>query len=199
MGFATRTATGLCAVALAIALGGCGAGQIAQTAEQVSTSGGAVGQAGSILVRDAQFTFDGPIPGDAVYQPGDDATLQVTIVNEARDADRLIDVRSPVAASSRIVGEARVPGGQTLTTGYDQPVAQVAMPYANPIDITLLGLTEPIRAGLSYPVVFVFDRAGQVQVQVPVENPEQLPPRAREPEPEQRTLETGPDLVEVPG
>lgn len=198
MGIGTRTATGLCAAALAVVLGGCGAGQVAQTAEQVGTSGGAAGQVGALLVRDAQFTYDGPIPGDAVYQPGDDAVLQVTIVNEGRDADRLIGVRSPVATSSRIVGEARVPGGQTLTAGYDQPLAQVTLPYAEAIDIVLLGLTEPIRAGLSYPVVFVFERAGEVQVGVPVENPEQLPPRAREPEPDDRTLETGPDLVEVP-
>lgn len=186
------------ALALAVALGGCGAGQVAQTAEQVSASGGAMGQAGQMLIRDAQFTYDGPIPGDAVYQPGDDAPLQVTIVNDGRDPDRLVDVRSPVAASGRIVGDSRVPGRQTLTAGYDQPVAQVALPPAAVVDIALLGITEPVRAGLTYPVVFRFERAGEVRVEVPVENPEQLPPRAREPEPEQRTLETGPELVEVP-
>ncbi|MHA6782151.1 hypothetical protein ACVGOW_14355 [Pseudonocardia saturnea] len=46
--------------------------------------------------------------------------------------------------------------------------------------------------------MFVFERAGELRVEVPVENPEQLPPRAREPDPEPRTLETGPELVEVP-
>lgn len=198
MGIGTRTGAAVGTLALTIVLGGCGAGQVAQTAEQVSTSGGAVGQAGSILVRDAQFTYDGPIPGDAVYLPGDDAMLQVTIVNEGRDADRLTAVSSPVATSGEIVGETRLPGDQTLTAGYDQPVAQVQLPYANPVDISLLGITEPIRAGKTYPVVFTFERAGDVRVQVPVENPEQLPPRARDPEPEQRTLETGPELVEVP-
>lgn len=193
-----RTRTGAAVGALALLLTGCGAGQIAQTAEQVSTGGGAAAQAGSILVRDAQFTYDGPVPGDAVYRPGDDATLQVTIVNEGRGADTLISVSSPVAGSGRIVGDARVPGDQTLTAGYDQPIAQVTLPYANAVDISLLGITEPIRAGMTYPVVFTFERAGEVQVEVPVENPEMLPPRAREPEPEQRTLETGPELVEVP-
>lgn len=198
MGIGTRVGAAAGALALAAALGGCGTGQVAQTAEQVSTSGGAVGQSGSILVRDAQFTYDGPVPGDAVYQPGDDAVMQVTIVNEGRDADTLTAVRSPVATSGQIVGEARVPGDQTLTAGYDQPIAQVTLPYANAVDISLLGITEPIRAGMTYPVVFTFERAGEVRVEVPVENPEMLPPRAREPEPEQRTLETGPELVEVP-
>lgn len=193
-----RTARAIGGLGLVVALGGCGAGQVAQTAEQVTATGGASGRAGTVLVRDAQFTYDGPIPGDAVYRPGDDAALQVTIVNEGRDGDRLVGVRSPVATSGEIVGDAAVPGGQTLTAGYDQPVAQVTPPYANPVDIALLGITEPIRAGLSYPVVFVFERAGELRVEVPVENPEQLPPRAREPEPEPRTLETGPELVEVP-
>lgn len=196
IGITAGTAIG--GFALAIALGGCGAGQVAQTAEQVTATGGASGQVGAVLVRDAQFTYDGPISGNEVYRPGDDAVMQVTIVNEGRAGDRLVEVRSPVAASGRIVGEARVPGGQTLTAGYDQPVAQVTVPPAGSVDIALLGITEPIRAAMTYPVVFVFERAGELRVQVPVENPEQLPPRAREPEPEHRTLETGPELVEVP-
>ncbi|WP_300014444.1 hypothetical protein [Pseudonocardia sp.] len=102
---------------------------------------------GSILVRDAQFTHDGPILGDAVYQPGDVASLQVTIVYEGRDADWLASISSAVATAGEIVGETHLPGGQTLTAGYDQPIVRVQPPNANAVDIHLLGITEPIRAG----------------------------------------------------
>lgn len=193
-------------LALTAALSGCGAGQEAQTANQVTASGGAAGQVGSIQVRDAHIAWVGPVPGDTVYEPGDDAALQVTIVNDATTtvddalaADTLVAVSSPIAGSGRIVGDARIPNGQVLTAGYDQPIASITVPGARAVDIILVGLSEPVRAGLTYPVVFTFARAGELRLQVPVENPEVLPPRARDAEPgEPRTLETGSDVVEVP-
>lgn len=136
--------------ALLIALGGCGAGQVAATAEQGRRVGRGVGRAGSVLLRDAQITYAGAFPGDTVYEPGDDAVLQVTIVNEGRDADRLVGVRSPIAT------------------------------------------------GMTYPVVFDFETAGERRVGLPVEYPQRLPPRASKPDPDERALETGPELVEVP-
>jgi hypothetical protein len=99
-------------VALAGVLGGCGAGQQAQTVE-VTATGGVGGQVESIIVRDAKVTYDGPVRGNEVYAPGDTAPLQVTIINDAtttRDdaiaADRLIAVSSPIATAGRISGEA---------------------------------------------------------------------------------------------
>lgn len=171
------------AVALAVLLTGCGAGQAAQTAAQATNSGGANGQVGQIHVEDAQITYAGPVPEPEVYLPGEDAALQVTIVNTGDGADRLIGVSSPVATSVRVVGETRMPGGQTLTAGYEDPAASITLPYANAIDITLVGLTTRLRAGLTYPVTFTFERAGEISLDVPIENPEVLPPRARGGEP----------------
>jgi copper(I)-binding protein len=191
------TATGA-ALALAVALAGCGAGQQAQTSNQVTTSGGAEARAGSILVRDVAFTFDGPVVGDAVYRPGDDAPLQLTIVNDGTDDDRLVGMRSPVATSVRVTGVTRVPGGQVLTAGYDGPVSSIELPGTAELEVTLVSLTSPLRAALSYPVVLTFERAGDVRIEVPVENPEALPPRAADAEPDEvRTLETGPEVDPV--
>lgn len=187
------------AVAAAVTLGGCGAGQVAQTANQVTTSGGALGSAGPMLVRDAQITWTDPVPEGSVYEPGEDAPLQVTIVNTGRDGDRLVAVSSPVATSGEITGDAAVPGEQVLVAGYDDPVSSIAVPGATAIDITLVGITDPVRAGLTYPVVFTFERAGDLRVELPVEYADVLPPRAREPEPEQEVLDTGPEIIEVPG
>jgi hypothetical protein len=69
--------------------------------------------------------------------------------------------------------------GPVLTAGYEDPVASIAKPDTKTIDAALVGLTEPVRAGLTYPVVFAFERAGELRLEVPVENPEALPPPAR--------------------
>ena len=54
---------------------------------------------GSVLVRDAKIVFAGPVAAGAVYQPGDDAPLQLTVVNEGTAADKLVAARSPIAAA----------------------------------------------------------------------------------------------------
>jgi hypothetical protein len=176
----------IAAAALVVTLSGCGAGQIAQTVE-VTATGGVGGQIGSIVVRDVQITYDRPVPGDAVYQPGQSAPLQLTIINDAtvtvdddRAPDRLIAVSSPIATAGRITGDASIPDGHVLTAGYNEPVSSIVLPQTTAVDITLEGLTEPIRAGLTYPVVLTFERAGELRLEVPVENPDILPPRARE-------------------
>lgn len=156
---------------------GCGAGQRASTADQITGTGGAYGQTGEVSVLDAQFVFDGPIAGDEVYRPGADVPLQLTIVNAGATDDRLLEVSSPVAASARITGDPRIPGGQALTAGYVEPVASVETRNARAIGITLVGLTEPVRAGLTYPVTFTFEDGGSLTLSLPVENPDVLPPR----------------------
>lgn len=197
-----RAGRAVAAVLVAAVLAGCGAGPLAQTAEQAASSGGAAGQVGTIQLRDAVITYDGPVPGDTVYQPGQDAPLQVTIVNDATarvdelEVDRLVAVSSPIATSGLIVGAATIAGGQVLTAGYDGPLAPVTLPDTTAVEIVLVGLSEPVRAGMNYPVDFTFARAGTVRLQLPVEYPHVLPPRVVDPElpAEDRTLETGPEV-----
>jgi hypothetical protein len=142
------------------------------------------GQVGSIIFRDVQITWDGPVPGDEAYHPGDDAHLQLTIINNATTADqgladRLVAVHSPIALASRIEGDTRVPDGHVIAAGYEDLLVSITVPGAKAIDVVLVGLTEPVRAGLTYPVSFVFERAGELRLEVPVENPDILSPRAR--------------------
>ena len=182
-------ADGLTAGTLALvgARAGGGAGQQAQTSNQVPATGGAGGGAGTIQLRDVQFVYDGPVPDAEVYRIGDDARLQLTVINNSTTlvddgfaADRLVAVDSPLAAYGPIGGDPRLPDGQTLTAGDPppQPVASIVLPGTSSVEVSLIGLTEPVRAGLTYPVVFTFERAGDVRLEVPVENPQVLPPRA---------------------
>jgi copper(I)-binding protein len=162
------------------ALTGCGAGQISQTAEQQSRSAGAVAESGVISLLDVAFVFDPPVAGDEVYGLGQAAPLKVTIVNSGERADRLVAVTSPVASGATVAaGEVTIPGGGTVTAGQYGPLAQIELPYENAVGpIALTGLTEPIRSGLDVPVVFHFERAGAVRVEVPVDTPDIPEPRA---------------------
>lgn len=184
-----------------IVLAGCGAGQEAATSEQRSSSPGTPGEIGSIQIRDVQFPWSDPVAGDTVYPSGADAPLQATIVNGevgVAATDRLVAVSSPIATSARIVGDAAIPDGQVLVAGYDGPVSSITLDGAREVAIALEDLTAPIRAGLTYPVVFTFADAGELQLQVGVENPAVLPPRARNAEQDPAVIGTGPEPVVVP-
>ncbi|MGQ0717839.1 MAG: copper chaperone PCu(A)C [Pseudonocardiales bacterium] len=163
--FSPCTVVWVAVLGLVAALAGCG-GDV-----QTTATGGVGGRVGDIVVRDAAFTFDGPIAGDTVYQSGDNAALQLTIVNEGDRADRLVRVTSPIARSATITGDARIAGHQVLTAGYQEPLASTTLPGADAVRIVLIGLRSPVRAGFSYPVVFAFERAGELRLELPVVNP----------------------------
>jgi copper(I)-binding protein len=93
-------------VGIALALVGCSAGQIAQTAGMEPAVNGGIGQAGSIAVRDVQLAY----PEGGVFKKGEDAVVRGTIVNSGRSDDQLLQVTSSV-------GTAVVSGDRVLFAG----------------------------------------------------------------------------------
>jgi hypothetical protein len=172
--------------ATALLLTGCAAGGPPPYLK--AQGGGADGRIGQIAVTDALFAYPGPVPAPVVYQPGAAANLEVTVINEGAQPDRLVSVSSPVAGGGEIVGDASLPAQHALTTGYPGQPAGVTLPGTTAIQVRLTGLTAEIRAGRTYPVVFAFDRAGAIRLDLPVDNPDQpragcpLPPDGRPPE-----------------
>ncbi|MDQ2709850.1 MAG: hypothetical protein M3Z25_20485 [Actinomycetota bacterium] len=152
-----------------LALTGCSAGAITQTASQASGVDGYAGQAGNVLVRDATIEYAGGLDG-AVYQSGGSAPLSMSLVNIGDTADRLLSVSSPVAASGQVVGDAVLPGGTVVTVGNNAGADSQAL-AGRTIAIKLVGLVRPIRAGLTYLVTLRFERAGALTAQVPVGYP----------------------------
>ena len=165
----------------ALALTGCGAGQIAQTAYQVDNAGGAFARSGPIEVLNAKIALATQTQGDAAYAAGTSAPISMRITNTGDTPDLLQGARSPVAASVQIIGAQQVqPGVPLVVESTPTTVATAPTPAGQPgasqAQILLTGLTEDIRPGLDYPLVLVFERAGEVQLNVPVEVPAQ--PRA---------------------
>jgi copper(I)-binding protein len=201
----TRAVVGMVAALGALALVGCGAGQISQTANQQSGSEGANAGNTGVVVRNAVIEYSGTAADGNAYPVGGSAPLQMWIVNQGSDMDRLVSASSPAAASVQISGETEVPGGQVLVVEGAPPAATgpapstpqpgataaptvsptasprpastpaaVGVPGENRIaQMTLVGLREEIRPGLTYPVVLVFERAGEIRFDIPVGRPEE--------------------------
>jgi copper(I)-binding protein len=178
-------ATRLIAAALiaAAALTGCGAGQVAGTAQQVSNTTGGNAQVGPLALRTVAIAFGEDVEGGAAYRRGDDAPINMTVVNEAGEADELLSVSTPIAESVEVTGTTEIPSGRSLVVGGDTQQQGAGSPGGAPVttpqpreegeptaSIVLVGLREDVRSGISYPITFTFARAGDVTVAVPVDS-----------------------------
>lgn len=79
-----------------LALGGCAAGQHAQTAEEIPVVDGVSAQAGPIALRAVTVA-----PPDNNYAAGADAPLQLVIANQSGTDDKLVEVTTPAADQVR--------------------------------------------------------------------------------------------------
>jgi copper(I)-binding protein len=159
-----------CGLAATLALAGCSAGQISQSANQQPAVNGTLTWVGDptngIALRNVHLRA--PQTADYV-RPGSEAELLLVAINEsAAEADRLVSVTSSVGTVT-LTGDMRVPPGGTLVVGTPDGVP-------SPLDATegadtaqaTVQLTQPISNGLNYPFTFTFERSGQKEVAVPI-------------------------------
>jgi hypothetical protein len=144
----------LVVVAATLALAGCAAGQISQTADQVSAIDGGNGRVGQIGVLNALLAT----PQGAGYAKGSSAPLQLWVANDGLTDATLTKITTPAASSVSIAGSAKVPGQSLRKFTGDQ------------VKITLTGLTKAITYGQSIPLTFQFDR-GTLTINVPIQTP----------------------------
>ena len=139
----SRTAFVIGAVVGTVALGGCAAGQVAQTAYQANASGGATVTTNGIAVRDAQIAFGEEVEGAAVHRAGSSAPLEMHIISESAQDDRLVSVSSPIATSAEISGPTDLPAGVVMVVGGESGTAGQTAPGSAepsaepPLDATL--------------------------------------------------------------
>jgi len=97
-----RIGIGVAAAAGALlALGGCAAGQHAQTADVTPVVDGVAANAGSIALRAVTVT----VPAASGYAKGSNATVQLVIVNNSLSNDQLIGISTPVAADAQMFAD----------------------------------------------------------------------------------------------
>jgi hypothetical protein len=155
-----------CGLTAAVALTGCGAGQISQTANQQAAVNGVNVTVGDLSLRNIHLRA--PQTADYV-RPGTRVELIFTVANNSPDQpDRLTSVRSDVGNVS-ISGDPTVPAGGSLVVG--QPDGQIAalesVDAAEPGSADV-SLSQPISNGLTYDFTFSFQRNGDATVAVPI-------------------------------
>jgi copper(I)-binding protein len=174
----------------ALAIAGCGAGQITQTDTQQPAVNGAYAQAGRVLIRDAALQF--PQSGQQAYAAGSNAPLSLVIVNQEPTDDELVSVSSPLASGAQIEGSKVIVAGSYLVVGGQEGGAGAETSAAQPSSATaaaaasggvktpekmghatvvLQGLRTNVWAGMTVPVTFTFRNAGQVTVELPIAAP----------------------------
>lgn len=146
----------------AIALSGtaCAAGQIAATAEQVSTVDGTSAQSGRIHLLRVALDY----PDGGKYQKGEDARLSFVAVNAGDSDDRITGIRTELAATVTIA-----------EGGSDQTVNDLALPPNQRVPaidegavVTLHDLSRDMYSSESGKVTFTFADAADVTLDVPV-------------------------------
>ncbi|MET4047874.1 MULTISPECIES: hypothetical protein [unclassified Rhodococcus (in: high G+C Gram-positive bacteria)] len=178
----THRKTRLWATALAagaaLTLTACGSGQISQTAQQVSAVNGNFANVGDISLRNVHVVY--PQSEEYSIEPGGKVELGfVAVNNSATTPDRLTRI-STTAASSVTVG--KEPGGSEIAPltalGAGAPTGTEVDDELIPLQmivVELNSISEDVRPGLTVPVTFTFEEAGDVEVLVPVDAGPVLP------------------------
>jgi copper(I)-binding protein len=124
---------------------GCGAGQVAQTADMEPAVNGNMSQVGKLLLRDVMVAF--PENGEA-YKQGEDAPLVLTIANTGGDDDELRGVTTP-AGQVEIVGNPKIPAHTSLQVV--QPGDNPAVPSETTATTTTTETSTPETTGSGTP------------------------------------------------
>jgi copper(I)-binding protein len=149
-----------------VALSACSAGQVTQTATQERDKVGAMGQVGDLSIRQVQFLS----PREGVYEQGDDAELQLAVVNAGEEADTLTEV------SGEGFGEVEFDDGSTgsgSADGIEIPGDSTTYIDGDELAITLTDLDEGLTAGQYIELTFTFENAGEITIPVTVSTPDE--------------------------
>ncbi|WP_072686868.1 copper chaperone PCu(A)C [Rhodococcus marinonascens] len=178
-----RVATAVAlAAGAALTLSACSSGQITQTSSQVAAVNGNSADSGSIALRNVHVVY--PNSDEYSIEPGGNAVLAFTAINNNESvADRLTGISTDFAQSVTIgtaTGGLEIAPHTSLAAGPPVQAFEDSLVALNQSDenadaptrvllVTLDDLNEGVRPGLTFPVTFTFENAGDVTVSVPVD------------------------------
>ncbi|WP_410618140.1 hypothetical protein [Amycolatopsis sp. cmx-8-4] len=110
---------GVLALGAALALAGCGAGQITQTDTQQPAVNGTHAQVKTIVMRDVAVQYPTSGPG---YAAGATPALTLTIVNQGAQDDSLVSVTTEDGTQATVGGSKDIVAGHSLVIGPDDAV-----------------------------------------------------------------------------
>ena len=141
-----------------VTLVGCSTGQDAGTASETPDTPGVDGAVGDVALDDVFLDSGASIPAGA------SVALRGALSNSAGTADRLVAVRTPAASSVQLLGE----DGQVSADGIELPADGSVDATTGAVRMRLEEVAEPIGTTDTVPVTFVFEVAGEAELDVPV-------------------------------
>jgi copper(I)-binding protein len=178
-----------------VALSACSAGQVNQTSTQLRDKVGPQVQVGDLELRGIQLAY----PQDGSYVAGDDAELQMSIVNSGSEDDALTGISGTGFSQVRVTGSssgtvvAASPSAAATTTPPPAPATasgggravDITIPANSSIflgenapTITLVSLGQDLTPAETMDLTFTFERAGKVTIPVPVAVPSSEVPQS---------------------
>jgi copper(I)-binding protein len=162
----------------AVALAGCSAGQLSQTASQESAVDGNAARINnppsSIALRNVHIQAQ---QSSDFLPPGATVDLVLVVVNESPDVvDKLVGITTDIGKVT-VTGNPTLPAGGTLFVGTPRGQnrkAVDAVEAAKTVKATV-ALSKQITNGPNYNFTFNFEKAGSVSLAVPISAPERPP------------------------
>jgi len=154
------------ALASAVLLSGCGAGQVSQTATQEPAVNGTSANIGKIAVRNAHLRATQTTD---YIQPGREVELLFVASNDSPDVnDKLVSITSDVGTVT-LSGDTALPASGTLIVGSpDGQITALESVEAAEAAQAMVQLSKPITNGLTYNFTFTFEQGGEGTFAVPI-------------------------------
>jgi len=172
---ALRAATTVVLLVSPVALSACSAGQVTQTATQERDKVGAMAQVGDLTIRAVKLAS----PGENGYERGDDADLQMAIVNSGAEDDTLVDISGEgfgnveFNTGSTATGVGSSSGAPSSAEGIEIPARSAVFVGADEVGVTLTELDDSLTTGQYLELTFTFENAGEITIPVTVSTPEE--------------------------
>jgi copper(I)-binding protein len=166
-----------------VVLSACSAGQVTQTATQERDKVGAMAQAGDLTIRAVRLES----PRGGTYDSGDDAELQVAIVNAGDEPDALVGISgegfgdvefdsgsTATASPSATPTPTATPGSRSSSdTEIEIPARATIFIGTDGASVTLTDLEQSLTTGQYLELTFEFEKAGEVTLPVTVATPDE--------------------------
>lgn len=97
-----------------------------------------------------------------------------SVENQGDTADTLIDVRTDVSKvaelHTHIAGDDGVMKMRKVESGFEVPAQGTHLLQRGGDHVMLMGLNRPLDTGMTFPLTLVFERSGEIVIEVPVDN-----------------------------
>ena len=159
-----------------VALTACSAGQLTQTETQNRDKTGPMAGVGDLELRKIQLAY----PSGGAYEEGDDAELQMAIINDGGEDDALVDITGDSFSDVRITGGGTAQGSGGSSSGSPEvtiPADSALFLGQEGPTVTLADLSENLTPGQTIDLTLQFRNAGEVDVQAQVATSSRTLPR----------------------